>query len=127
GRDQWVCWRYVTRNGKPTKKPFNARTGAAADSTNPETWSAFEEAVGTYERDKHFAGIGYVFSKDDPYCGVDLDKCLDAETGEIKPWGLEFIELLASYTEISPSGTGVKAIVEATKPGSRCKTSYEDG
>ncbi len=126
-RDQWVCWRYVTRGGKKTKVPFNARTGAAADSTGPETWSSFVEAVAAYERDKRNAGIGYVFAANDPFCGIDLDDCLVPSTGEIKPWGLEFIELLASYTEISPSGTGVKAIVEASKPGPRCKTSYEDG
>jgi putative DNA primase/helicase len=126
-RPQWVVWRYVTRGGKPTKVPFNARSGTMADSTKPETWSTFDEALAAYQRSDVFEGIGYVFAADDRYCGIDLDDCIDTETGEIKTWGVRFIDLLASYAEISPSGTGVKVIVEASKPGPRCKTAFEDG
>ncbi len=125
-RPQWVCWRYVERDGKPTKCPFNARTSASADSTDAGTWSTFEEAVRAFHADQRYEGIGYVFAADDPYCGVDLDDCIDP-TGALKPWGRELVDLLDSYTEISPSGCGVKVFVEARKPGPRCKTAYEDG
>ncbi len=40
--------------------------------------------------------------------GVDLDSCLDRETEEIAPWAQAVIDRLHAYTEISPSGTGVK-------------------
>ena len=43
-RPQWVLWRYETRDGKPTKVPYNARTGYRADSTDPATWCSFDEA-----------------------------------------------------------------------------------
>ena len=49
--------------------------------------------------------------KDGPYvqgCGIDLDCCIDPATGEIEPWAVEIIERLGSYTEVSPSGTGLK-------------------
>ncbi len=126
-RPQWVVWRYVARGGKPTKVPFNARTGNPADSTRPDTWSTFDEALAAFEQSDAYAGVGYVFAADDPCCGIDLDDCIDPETGEIKPWGVRLIESLNSYAEISPSGTGVKVIVEAAKPGPRCKTRFEDG
>lgn len=68
-----------------------------------------------------------MFSPDDPYCGVDLDDCIDPASGAIKPWGREFIERLASYSEISPSGTGVKVFLKGNKPGTRCRKQFADG
>lgn len=126
-RRQWVGWKYVLREDKWTKCPFNVRAGKMADSTDSSTWSSFDEAVEAFRADQRYAGVGYVFAADDPYCGVDLDDCIEPSTGELKPWGKDFIDLLTSYSEISPSGTGVKIIVEAAKPGPRCKTGYEDG
>jgi len=126
-RPQWVCWKYVERDGKPTKCPVNARSGELADSTAPDTWASFEQAIAAAQSNDHLAGVGYVFAADDPYCGIDLDKCIDPTTGEIKPWGQRIISDVASYTEVSPSGTGVKIFIMAEKPGERCRRRYEDG
>ena len=57
-----------------------------------------------------------MFTPDDPYAGVDLDHCRDDASGEIEPWARDEIALLASYTEESPSGTGVHAILRAMLP-----------
>jgi len=54
-------------------------------------------------------GVGLVLeslSDGRQFAGVDLDGCL-GEQG-LAPWAQEIVEALASYTEISPSGTGVK-------------------
>lgn len=126
-RPQWVAWRYIERDGKPTKAPVNALTGGLADSTDASTWTSFPQAVAACQQRQGLAGVGFVFTPDDPYCGVDLDDCIDPETGQIKTWASEFIVQLASYTEISPSGTGVKVFLKANKPGSRCRKAYEDG
>jgi hypothetical protein len=40
--------------------------------------------------------------------GVDLDSCRNPETGEIDPWVQDVIDRFKTYTEISPSQTGVK-------------------
>jgi primase-polymerase (primpol)-like protein len=95
-RRQWVCWRYIERDGKRTKCPFNARTGGMADSTDVTTWSSFEEAVQACQTDKRYEGVGFVFAADDPYCGIDLDNCIDPATGELKAWGQQFIDQLDS-------------------------------
>jgi hypothetical protein len=66
-----------------------------------------------------YGGIGFVFTPEDDLCGVDLDKCLDPETGEIEDWAREVIGELDSYTEISPSGTGVHILARAALPEGR--------
>ncbi|QOJ16785.1 MAG: hypothetical protein HRU76_03940 [Phycisphaeraceae bacterium] len=120
-RAQWVCWRYITRGGKRTKCPVNARDGGRADSTDPTTWATFDEAVAAW-KSGGYAGIGFVFAEDDPYCGIDLDECID-EAGAIVPSAREIIESLNSYTEISPSGRGVKVFIAGRKPqGVGCKS-----
>ncbi len=72
-------------------------------------------AAGRYD------GIGFVFSADDPYTGVDLDHVRDADTGVVQPWALDIVRRLDSYTEISPSGGGLHVIVRAQVPRGRKK------
>src|SRR5918995_2074722 len=115
---QWLVWRLEERNGELTKVPYTPRTGQRADSTAPDTWGGYEEAVSAF-KDHSYAGIGFVFTPEDVLCGVDLDKCLDPETGEIEGWARAVIEEFDSYTEISPSGKGVHVLVRAALPEGR--------
>lgn len=123
---QWVAWRYVFRDGKDTKAPVSPHDGSFADTTSKATWGTFDEAITACQRYRTLAGIGFVFSADDMFCGVDLDNCVD-ENEEIKPWALELIEKLDSYTEISPSRRGLKVFLKASKPGNRCRKANHDG
>jgi hypothetical protein len=116
--EQWLCWRQEEREGKPTKVPYSPITGHRASSTNPETWAGYQESLRAC-KDQGYGGIGFVFTPEDDLCGVDLDGCLDPETGEIEGWAQEVIGELDSYTEISPSGTGVHILVRATLPKGR--------
>jgi hypothetical protein len=115
---QWLCWRSEERDGKPTKIPYSPLTGKRASSTSPGTWAGYEEAVRACE-EHGYGGIGFVFTSEDDLCGVDLDGRLNADTGEIEPWARIIIEELDSYTEISPSGTGVHILMRATLPEGR--------
>ena len=112
---QWVCWRAEERSGKGTKVPYSPFSGARARSDDPSTWGTLLEARDAAEK-KGYHGIGFVFTASDPFCGVDLDCCVDPETGEVEPWAKEIVEDLDSYTEISPSGTGLHVIVQAKLP-----------
>ena len=77
---QWVCWRAERRGGKPTKVPVDPRTTEApASSTDPSTWSSFDDAVRRPRSAIGCNGVGFVFSKTDPYAGVDLDDCIDQD------------------------------------------------
>jgi hypothetical protein len=119
---QWVCWRHEKRDGKFTKIPFNARTGTPASTIGPATWSSFDEAVAAYGRDG-YSGIGFVFCKDDPFTGVDLDHIRDPKTGAVESWARDLVKRLNSYAELSQSGTGTHVIIRAKVPGDRRRKS----
>ncbi len=54
-----------------------------------------------------------------PYSVIDLDSCRDPETGHIEAWAMKIVELLDSYTEVSPSGRGLHVWVRGKVPGDR--------
>lgn len=110
---QWCLWSYVEREGKFSKVPFQT-DGKMALANTPATWSSFA-AVEYVQREKGFEGIGFMFSKDDEYIGIDIDKCID-ESGNLSDFANEIIERLDSYTEFSPSGKGVHIIVKGQLP-----------
>lgn len=101
---QWVGWKYVTKDGEQRKVPFQVN-GKPASSTNPATWNTFETCRETFDK------LGFVLRP--PHLGVDLDGCRDPETGAIDAWAQEIIDEFCSYTEVSPSGTGVKIFATA--------------
>lgn len=114
---QWVVWK------APLKIPLNPCDGEPASSTDANTWSDFAFALEAWQNHGDtFSGIGFVFTENDPYCGVDLDKCVD-ENGELFPNAAKIVNGLSSFTEFSPSGKGVHIIVRAKKCGDRCKRS----
>jgi putative DNA primase/helicase len=110
---QWVTWRLQKRNGEPTKVPYNARTGVTASVTDATTWTTFAEATAAAGQ---YDGVGFVLTKNDPFVGIDLDHCRDAETGVIESWAEEIIAQIGSYAEASPSGRGVRMFARATLP-----------
>ena len=131
-RPQWVLWAYRRRNGKWTKIPY--RPGEKeAKAGDPSTWCPFEQvaAFGNAAEAMHmhqYDGIGYEFADDDPYTGIDLDDAIDLQSKQLKPWAQVIVDRLYSYTEVSPSGTGVKIWVKAKKPSNdRSRIKHEDG
>lgn len=119
----WVCWRPEERAGKTTKVPYSANSGRLADASAPFTWATF--AVAERYALAYGLGVGFVFSQGDPFAGVDLDRCV-GDHGALSSWAWEIVATLDSYSEVSPSGTGVKVLVRATlPPGRRRKGSIE--
>jgi hypothetical protein len=114
-RDQWVVWRREEHDGKPTKVPCTT-TGQRASSTDPATWTSFEDARSA----EGFDGMGYVFSADDPFAGIDLDDCF--EGGDLHPSASKIVQALDSYTETSVSGRGLHVLVRGELNGSRRRT-----
>ncbi|MCO8268101.1 hypothetical protein NKF06_16295 [Haloferax sp. AB510] len=110
----WVGWRRQTRSGDETKVPRDV-TGGYASATDPATWTTFDEAR-AYADDGPADGVGYVFTDDDSFVGIDLDKCRDPETGVTDDWAQKLIDRLDSYTEVSPSRTGYHVIIRGTLP-----------
>lgn len=44
---------------------------------------------------------------------IDIDDCVDKNTGEISEFALEIIQFMKSYTELSPSGRGIRILFKA--------------
>jgi hypothetical protein len=120
--DQWVCW---SREGG-TKVPKIAGSSRRASSTDPKTWHPFEECVRAAKLyPGRYAGVGFVFTRSDPYVGVDLDDVRDPKTGIFTARAQQIVSLLDSYAEVSPSGTGVKLWVRARLDHAKKKPGVE--
>lgn len=122
---QWVNWRSVPRKegGKPTKPPYQPN-GYLAKTDDPSTWRTYDVAIAAAGQ---FDGVGFVLTKDDPFIALDFDNCrcpaLDDLNSEIScgldmvlPDIAEHIRKLNSYTEVSPSGKGIRVFLVGKLP-----------
>lgn len=113
---QWVLWKREDRLGRMTKVPYSA-FGGRASSTNSDTWADYETVVGHLRAHASlFDGIGFALSVEDEYTGVDLDHVIDPDTREIDEWVLPVLWRLHSYTEVTPSRTGLRVFVRGKLP-----------
>ena len=121
--DQWVLWRYENCS----KVPYQAN-GRRASTIRPAEWGEFETVLATLKgHPRLYAGLGFVFTSADPFCGIDLDNCL-AGSGQLKSWASGIIERFAdTYMENSPSGRGVKIFCKAKLPAAMGQVVIEDG
>lgn len=124
--DQWVLY-------DANKHPLQTN-GKPASTSDPSTWRSFKAVEAAY-KNRHatgrpFEGGGFVFTENDPYVPIDLDKVID-DDGVIDPKAQAIVDSLDSYTEISQGKHGLHIIVRGEKPGSRCKKGsveiYEQG
>ena len=118
---QWVCWQLrpdESRPGEFKKVPINTQTGNEASSIDPSTWGSFDQAV---KKEGKYSGIGFVLANG--FFGVDLDKCSDAisdfQHGTEDNIVSEFVHILQSYSEYSPSGQGIHIICKGSLPPGR--------
>jgi putative DNA primase/helicase len=118
---RFVVWQLEECDGRPRPKkvPYTPRTGRKASPTDPSAWGTFEEALEALDAQERYDGLGLALTEEDPFTGVDLDGCVDPETGEAEPWASEIVDVLDSYTELSPSGTGLHVIVRGELPPGR--------
>jgi primase-polymerase (primpol)-like protein len=123
-RNKWVLWREGNIAGRQTKVPYFSLNGALrhASSTDPKTWTGFFSAKRQVE-EHHMNGPGTCFDGDG-IAGADFDGCRNPKTGEIEPWALDWLKRLDSYSEVSPSGCGVKTFVRGRLPEARSEIEY---
>lgn len=134
---QWVVWRLEKREGaKPTKVPYSPwQGGGKAAVTDPATWGSFEDAcrapmtcLEPCDSDlpldqTGYSGIGFVFTEQDEYCGIDLDDTHGDQEAYARQ--LKIFREFNSYSELSPSGSGLHIIVKGNLPHGRRRASIE--
>lgn len=135
---QWIVWRFEPRRKKDgtldwTKVPYDAKQAlrsknTKAKSTDPDTWATYDDAVKAYElyqtRQRPLHGIGFNLERGGGLCCIDLDDALEA--GKATPAAERVLAMLKpTYTEVSPSGTGLHVWLEGKKPGGRARKKLE--
>ena len=114
-------WAFSDISLKPplNKIPRNCRTKKAAKSNDRTTWSSFAdfEALGANPNYR----IGFMLSKQDSYCVIDLDVKADTPEQQIKYFEA-VVARFNSYTERSTSGRGFHIWLKDAhnEPGVRC-------
>ena len=109
---RWVAWKWHWNGRKWTKVPIRL-SGHNASCVDPAHWSDFSTVSESAGRNEW--GIGFVFNGDG-IVGIDIDDCRDPDSGEVQQWANQIIQTLDTYTEISPSATGVKLFLRGELP-----------
>lgn len=121
---RWVVWKYETRGDKRSKVPYTVN-GFKARVDDPATWAEFDQAVA---RVADFHGIGFVVTAAEKMTVWDLDHCLNPKTVEIVDPKVKWaVETLGSYTEITPSGEGLRILMKGTLPLGRNRRGHYEG
>ncbi|MCA3427358.1 MAG: hypothetical protein INF34_11675, partial [Roseomonas sp.] len=110
--NHWVIWRWTETSpgAKPDKPLFRASDPWRHASTqDPASWDSFAAAMGAVAA-AEADGAGYVLRDDATHVFLDLDHCRDPATGTLTDWALRLVEEADSYTEITPSGRGLRII-----------------
>ena len=107
---RWAPWAAVwnAKRAKYDKIPHRADLPSYGLSTaKPENWFSFDAALAAYDANPGlFHGLGLVLTGVKGLVGTDLDDCV--KDGVIADWAQDVVTGLDSYTEVSPSGNGLR-------------------
>ena len=98
GNEPFCLWR--NEGGRKIPYQINGQRAAASD---PSTFAPYEDVMDCF--DSSYDGIGVLtitFTK------IDIDECV--KDGVLSPLADEIVKTIDSYTELSPSGTGIHII-----------------
>ena len=106
----WCGWKLTDKG----KEPFNLATGKHAKSNDETTFSTYATLLNNIhkfwsfdENGKQIGGIGLGIFRG--YCAIDIDHCVN-EDGVLSDMAKDIISFCDSYTEYSPSKTGIRII-----------------
>jgi hypothetical protein len=133
----WVVWRGIKDNkGKIQKRPWRTDGVSVLTWGNPLNHLEFEEAkrffeigISLPERDgRRFQGIGFILppgSFETRIVALDLDDAIKG--GQVSDGALKLLKDCNSYSEISPSGKGIRIIGKAILPEGQKNISAMEG
>lgn len=117
-KQKWI-WGEPARSPK-TKRHRKIRWGKENFERDKHLWGNFEEALLAYERNRgDLQGVGVLIEPDRTLkidgedrvpVWTDFDDCRSISTGEVEPRVMEEIRKLDTYTELSPSGKGLRCL-----------------
>ena len=95
----FCLWRWRKHKGELKKIPHTV-SGKWLSVTDPSQYSSFDEAI---QKAESYDGIAVAVRNG--ICAIDIDHC--CKDGEFTDMAKDIISAMNSYTEFSPSGTGV--------------------
>ena len=117
----FCVWKMEKRSGRPTKVPYNPRTGAMARTNDPSTFADFNTAMKSYAIGG-WDGIGYRVSEG--IGAIDIDHCI-REDGSLNDVAASILGIFPdAYFEKSPSGTGLRGFFRLSPDFAYDKTVY---
>ena len=117
----FCVWKKEKRGGKPTKVPYNPKTGRLAKTNEPSTFTDFSEAMKAYAMGG-YDGIGYRVSEG--IGAIDIDHCI-REDGSLNDVAASILGFFPdAYFERSPSGTGLRGFFRLSPDFAYDKTVY---
>lgn len=117
----FCVWKMEKRSGRPTKVPYNPKTGAMARTNDPSTFADFNTAMKSYAIGG-WDGIGYRVSEG--IGAIDIDHCI-REDGSLNDVAASILGIFPdAYFEKSPSGTGLRGFFRLSPDFAYDKTVY---
>ena len=117
----FCVWKMEKRSGRPTKVPYNPKTGNMAKTNDPSTFADFKTAMKTYAIGG-WDGIGYRVSEG--IGAIDIDHCI-REDGSLNDVAASILGIFSTaYFEKSPSGTGLRGFFKLSPDFAYDKTVY---
>ena len=117
----FCVWKLEKRSGRPTKVPYNPRTGAMARTNDQSTFADFNTAMKSYAIGG-WDGIGYRVSEG--IGAIDIDHCI-REDGSLNDVAASILGIFPdAYFERSPSGTGLRGFFRLSPDFAYDKTVY---
>jgi primase-polymerase (primpol)-like protein len=111
-----------TRSGKIDKLPFDPRSHRVSNAHDPKIWLSATQAIKLAKQLGEGYGVGFVFTKDDPFWFIDIDDCLEPC---ITKWNDIALSLLSIFSgaavEVSTSGKGLHIIGTGEAPPHACR------
>ena len=113
--ESFMLWRLEQREGRQTKPPINPSSGFRGNVQDPKQWTDFDNALRIHEGGRfHTNGVSVVLHPESELVGLDLDHCIS--DGTFTEEATEIINRVSSYSEISPSGKGVRIFLYGKLP-----------
>ncbi|AKB75783.1 hypothetical protein MSLAZ_2522 [Methanosarcina lacustris Z-7289] len=120
--NHWAVWKTEEVKDRGDQKVSYYAEKMHSNVLKPKTWLPFESAIDLLQKNPIFEGLSFILTADLGIVGVDYDNTV-TEDGEFDNTKLEELRALHTYTEISPSGQGIRAFCYARLPNDKGKHS----